>query len=182
MNFFSFLVSAFRAGAFIDKGTWTTSEIATGTVHIAAMEYDPKSVQRVILKIALGLLYLSARDSAAIQSVFPQDPSSTLEERVAKAAIAINHICWPETIATWPDRHVAMIDVLEGRLRAVVSLYGDCHTVDLGPTESPQDFKRIVAFCRRDGAHTFLVGDAEADRVVQLLDQHLAERDGSQAA
>jgi hypothetical protein len=182
INFFSFLVSALNAGAFIDRGTWTTSEIAGGTVHDAAIEYDVKSIQRIITKIACGLVYLEHGDGILWNNVLQQGRAFALDKQLPTATIAITHVSWPGTITLWPDRHVGVVDVQEGRLRAVVSLYGDCHTVDLGPIPNPEDFKRIGAFCHKDGTRTFLANDDEAVKVAEALSQHLIGNTGVRAA
>jgi len=182
INFFSFLVPALNAGAFTDRGTWTTSEIVGGTVHDAAIEYDVKSIQRILTKIACGLVYVRHGEGILWNNALQQSREFALDKEVTTATIAITHVSWPGTIALWPDRHVAVVDVQEGRLRAVVSLYGDCHTVDLGPASNLEDFKVIVAFCLKDGTRTFLANADEAATVANALNQHLVRNPGVRAA
>jgi hypothetical protein len=180
--FFSVLVLALNRGVFIDRGVWTTSEIAGGTAHVAAIEYDVKSVLRMIAKIACGLAYLRLGDGPLWNNVLQESRAFALDGQHATATIAMTHVSWPGTITLWPDQHVGLVEVWEGRLRAVVSLYGDCHTVDLGPIPNPEDFKRIVAFCRKDGTRTVLANDDEAVNVAEALCQHLVANTGVRAA
>jgi hypothetical protein len=182
INFFSFLASALNAGALTDRGTWTTSEIVGGTVHDAAIEYDVKSIQRILTKIACGLVYVRHGDGIVWNNALQLSREFALDKQVTTATIAFTHVSWPGTITSWPDRHVAVVDVQEGRLRAVVSLYGDCNSVDLGPASNLEDFKRIVAFCLKDGTRTFLANADEAVTVANALNQHLVRNAGVRAA
>jgi hypothetical protein len=181
LNFVKLFTRAVQAGAFKEHSSWTSGEIVGGTVHTAVMRYRPTAVVRVVAKIACGLTFLrlgydgpeteTHRKARAI--VNPEEPDAP--------AASAKLISDPGTLCFWPDYHVGIVELWGGRLRSVVSLYGDCHMVDLGSFSNPDEFKPIVAFCRKNGTRTFIVEGVESEKVIDDLNRYVAGREGEEA-
>jgi hypothetical protein len=175
-NFVALFAHALEIGAFRDHSSWTSCEIVGGTIHTAAMRYRSTAAIRVVAKIACGLMFLrlgydgpeteTHRKARAI--VNPEEPDAP--------AISAKLISEPGTLRFWPDYHVGLVEACEGRLRSVVSLYGDCHTVDMGTIPNLDEFESIVAFCRKDGTRAFLVEGEESAKVADVLNRYITER------
>jgi hypothetical protein len=180
-NFITLFVRALETGAFRDHSSWTSGEVVGGTVHTVAMRYRASAVVRVVAKIACGLTFLRLGCDGPKSEIHRNARAVVNPEGPDAPAAFTKFISEPGTLRLWPDHHVGIVELREGHLRSIVSLYGDCRTIDLGPLLNSVEFKPIVAFCREDGTHAFIVEGEESEKVIGDLNRYVAGCQGEEA-
>lgn len=137
---------------------WTKAEIVAGTPHDVLLSYDPRSVQRVVAKIAYGLAYLRCGGTTTAEELYPQIRQFVRGIMSDTDQTPVKELGRPGSMTIWPDHHVAFVGSWGQRVTGLVSMYGDCHLVDFGPSaNAPATFGSTAATCRRDGTETRMV-------------------------
>jgi hypothetical protein len=153
-----------------DHKRWVSGEIKGGTPHLLAFTVDRASLLRIATKIACGLALSVSGYGGAPVGAFASAKSFVLgiqsDDSLARELTA------PGGFQEWPDHHLATVEPFAGRVRAIVALYGEVFSVDLG--ECAEFSAPAVAVCARDGSGVRVLVGEEADGVRDLLNRRLS--------
>lgn len=169
--FAELLMVFLRAGAFRDYSRWTSTEISGGTPHTVQLRCRVSSLHRLAAKVTFGLAWIGSLEVQARPEVLRALRDFVLGHHVTGLAPTVLWASKPNSIAVFPNHHIAVVTRLHDRLRGLTSFYGDCSVVELALTpESLTGFETVAAISRKDGTKTDVVGGAAKRDIVAAFE------------
>lgn len=171
------LVTLAKRGAFRNHSSWGTGEVSAGTPHYVRIIYDVPSVFRIIAKIAYGVAFLQAGPEVMFHDPFRHVRRYIICEEQEGQASPVRELSEPGSIKDWPEHHLVVVELCQGHLRGIVTLYGACHLVEFGPVQDcPMEAWPTVAMSRINGTKTQFVSGQIAGQVLRVLTDHVRVR------
>jgi hypothetical protein len=174
-RFFSMLLPLVEQGVFSDHSRWSTGEIVAGAIHRVRLEWNNLAVLRVVAKIAYATAALSVSPSA-LDSDHSRRVCLFVGGHNDDDASIVSTISEAGTITEWPEHNLALIFSNEGRVQAIIVLYGACFIVDLGSNPIQAFPKSVLAMSRTSGTKTYVVKDDEANEIAKKLEEYVKVR------
>lgn len=149
-----------------DHSGWKSGEVKGGSSHTVAISFDWRKVDRVIAKIACGLVLYGTGDW---EPSFLTAAKGYVRGESRGEQQFVRQVKDPGALSFWPEHHVAAVLDVDHELKSVVSLFGSCHVVSLGTLIGHCDRTPIVARSRRDGTETVILTGCSASEIVEKL-------------
>lgn len=145
----------------------------------AVIGYEFGELQRVVLKVAFGVL-AHAVPSAAFTEEFHAVRATVLDRRPAdfwpvRTLVELRH----EPREGWPTDHFAILQAREGNLVGVVVLYTAAYWVDLGPAPDQVERLAVIRCTPPRGPVRPVLGEDRFETAQRVVDavERLAGRD-----
>jgi len=176
MIFIKAFVYYTNAGAFTEQSNWKNSEIKGGDLHHVSVEYDNCMVQRVIAKIATGLLFAHKDIETIDLSRFDNIRNFILGENDDGYNKIVKDLVWPGVMLNWPEHHVAAVFRKEDEILGLISIYGSIHSISLLHS-SPlmPELRPMAAKTAHNGSGTEILNEIEALGIINILSNKLVE-------
>jgi hypothetical protein len=161
---------------FRDPGRWRLGQVVAGTSHRAEITYEWGLVNRVVTKIAYGVLV-----SALGAEYFEKDPFKLIREFImgeaSEAYDPVRRISGVGSLTEFPGDHFVSIEGDESGVLGIVSVSGSCYTVDFGGGQ--RIGKQYAAMSHRNGSRSFLADEEVGGKISTTLREHIKQKVGA---
>ena len=167
-------------GAFSDHSQWRSSSVPAGTPHLVSLLWNPESERQVAAKIAYGVILVAGLGTIIEFRKSEQLRRFVLEGSPGGATLPVEKLVDFGAIAGAIERQSVIIDVSEGRLQGLVTIYGSAFRVDLG---KPQDLSLesnpqmlsipLVAVTSTDEGPTRFLDHKDGEKLRKVIEEGL---------